>query len=289
MWPGDARVALWVSPNVEHYEFVPPPSATYSSFTRVPAPDVQQWGVRDFGNRVGFWRMAAVLDEFDIRATVSLNLSVLDHYPEVYQAMEERGWAYMSHGLVNTTALYDYTEVEERAFLRRTMEILEGHTGHKLKGMLGPALSSTLHTPDLLAEEGFLYTADWPIDDQPVPIATRYGRLVSVPYSYELNDRALGSAGDMGVWAARCKAQFDRLWSEGQDGGRVMCLALHPFAIGQPQMVHYLREVLEYVTGRDGVWYTTADEIAEHYLAHCYEDHVRAAEMLVATDRGAAG
>jgi peptidoglycan/xylan/chitin deacetylase (PgdA/CDA1 family) len=274
-WPDGARLAFWVSPNVEHYEYTPPEGQGFSIFSRLGStPDVQQYGVRDYGNRVGFWRMADVLDDFSIRATVSLNLAVLDHYPEIRDAMVARGWSFMSHGLYNTRTVYGYDEDEERAFLTDTIASLKRHTGQDLKGMLGPALSTTLRTPDLMAELGFTYHADWPIDDEPVPVLTSTGRLVSVPYSYDLNDGNVGLGSNLSALVAQCKAQVDRLWDEGATSGKVMCLALHPYAIGQPHTIGYLREILEYVSGRDEVWFTTADEIADHYLTHHYDEHM---------------
>jgi allantoinase len=274
-WPGGARVAFWVSPNVEHYEYRPPGGQAFSIFTRVPTPDVQQYGLRDFGNRVGFWRMADVLDRYEVKVTVSLNVAVLDHYPEIRDAMVDRRWAFMSHGVYNTRPIYEYTEDEERAFYADTVATIARHTGQDLKGMLGPTLSSTVRTPDLMAEAGLEYSADWPLDDQPVPILTRSGRrLVSVPYSFDHNDANPTLAFDLEPWADRCIAQFDRLWQEGEQSGRVMCVALHPFVVGQPHLVGHLSRVLEHVRSHEGVWYATADEIAAHYLAHHYDAHI---------------
>jgi peptidoglycan/xylan/chitin deacetylase (PgdA/CDA1 family) len=273
---------------VEHYEYTPPPQV-FSIFGRVATPDIQQYGLRDYGNRVGFWRMAKLLDEFGIRATVSLNMAVLDHYPDVRDAMTSRGWAFMSHGIYNTRALYGFTEEEERAFFQDNVESLRRHTGQDLKGMLGPAMSVTPRTPDLMAAAGLTYTADYFHDDQPVPILTSGGeKFVSVPYSIDLNDGNPGLNSTLSTLATQCKAQFDRLWREGEQSGRVMCLALHPYAIGQPHMIGYLREVLEHVAGHEGVWHTTADEIADYYIANCYEEHVDHARSLAATRAGGA-
>lgn len=271
-WPGGARLALWVAPNIEHYEFRPPPAGERNPWPRVPHPDVQQYSFRDYGNRVGVWRMTDLLDEFGVRATVSLNMGVLDHYPQVAELIASRDWTVMSHGIYNTRYLYDYSVDEEREFYRDNIETLRRHTGLELKGMLGPAISGTERTPDLMAEAGLIYHTDWIHDDQPVPIMVSSGRLVSVPYSYELNDAPLFAKHYGGEhFAQRCKAQFDVLYAEGEDSGRVMCIALHPFLIGQPHMIGHLRDVLEYIARHEGVWQTTADEIAEHYLEHWYD------------------
>ena len=280
-WPGGARVALWVSPNVEHYEYVPAFDGRRDPYPRSPWPDVRQYSYCDYGNRVGFWRMLDVLDRHAVRCTVSLNLAVLDHFPEVKDAMVARQWAFMSHGVYNTEYITTCSEEEERAFIRDNIERLKRHTGDRLKGFFGPSFTGTERTPDLLAEAGILYHCDWVHDDQPVPIRVRSGRLVSVPYSVELNDGIVLRTWCDGEYFARiCKAQFDQLYAEGAESGRVMCIALHPFLIGQPHRADHLDDVLRYILSHDGVWQTTADEIAEHYLEHHYEAAVAHAARL---------
>ena len=123
-----------------------------------------------------------------------------------------------------------------------------------------------------MAEAGLIYHADWLHDDQPVPIRVKSGRLVSVPYSIELNDVPVFLQHyEAEYFAHICKAQFDQLYAEGAESGRVMCIALHPYLIGQPHRIRYLDEILRYIRNHDGVWYTTADEIAEYYIAHNYD------------------
>ncbi|MBQ10743.1 MAG: polysaccharide deacetylase [Planctomyces sp.] len=273
-WPNGARVALWISPNVEHYEYMPDDDAARTPWPRTPFPDVQQYSYRDYGNRVGFWRMLETLDKYNIRSCVSLNVAVLEHFPEIRDAMVERNYDYMSHGIYNTRYLYTYTEEQEREFYRDTIETLKLYTGKQLKGMLGPAISGTERTPDLMAEAGLIYHTDWMHDDQPVPIKVKSGKLISVPYSIELNDSSLlrdnHYEGD--YFARICKAQFDQLYKEGAESGRVMCIALHPFLIGQPHRIKYLDEILSHIMSHDGVWQTTADEIADYYIENYYDD-----------------
>jgi len=280
-WPGGARVAFWVAPNIEHYEYLPPRNPSRNPWPRTPHPEVQGYAYRDYGNRVGFWRMLEALDNHSVRCTVSLNLAVYDHYPQIGRAMTERGWEVMSHGIYNTRYIHELSEDEEREFYRDCIDSLRRHTGSQLKGMLGPAVSNSVATPDLMAEAGLLYHADWMHDDQPVPLKVRSGRLVSVPYSTELNDVPVFlqhfEAED---FVAMAKAQFDVLYAEGEHSGRVMCLAIHPYLMGMPHRVRYLDEILDYVLGHDGVWQTTAGDIAEHFLAHHYDDFVAHAAAL---------
>ena len=281
-WPNDARVALWISPNVEHYEYMPDDDTARTPWPRTPFPDVQQYSYRDYGNRVGFWRMLETVDKYNSRCCVSLNMAVLEHFPEIGQAMVERDYDYMSHGIYNTRYLYTYTEDQEREFYRDTIDTLKLHTGKQLKGMLGPAISGTERTPDLMAEAGLIYHTDWMHDDQPVPIKVKSGKLVSVPYSIELNDSSLlrdnHYEGD--YFARICKAQFDQLYKEGAESGRVMCIALHPFLIGQPHRIKYLDDILSHIMSHDGVWQTTADDIADYYIENYYDDAVAHAAKL---------
>ena len=271
-WPNEARVAFWVAPNVEHYEYLPRFDGVRNPWPRSPYPDVQGYSHFDYGNRVGFWRMLEVLDKYRIRSTVSLNLSVLDRYPEIASAMFERGWDFMSHGFDNTSYMTTFSEEEERAWLLDNIAAFERHSGRRLEGLFGPSSSCTERTPDLLAELGFLYHCDWMHDDQPMPLKVKSGRLISVPYTMETNDGlVLRTSADVSYFARICKAQFDRLYREGAESGRVMCLATHPCWTGQPHRIRWLDEALSYILGHDGVWLATAGEIADYYYANCYE------------------
>ncbi len=272
-WPNDARVALWISPNVEHYEYLPPENEFRNAWPRTPHPDIQGYAHRDYGNRVGFWRMLEVLDKHDFRCCVSLNEAVLEHFPEIRDAMVQRDYDYMSHGIYNTRYLVGASEDEEREFYRDIIDTLKKHTGKQLKGMLGPALSNTEATPDLMAEAGLVYHTDWFHDDQPFPIKVKQGKLISMPYTIELNDVVVHAQGHEAEYFCQIiKDQFDVLYQEGAESGRVMCIALHPYWIGQPHRAKYLDEALSYVLSHDGVWKTTADDITDYYIENYYDD-----------------
>ncbi len=274
-WPDNARVALWVAPNIEHYEFLPPHNPHQDAWPRVPHPDVMNYARMDYGNRVGLWRLMEVLDKHNIRCTVALNMAVLEHYPEVRDAMVERDWAFMSHGIYNSHYLYGASQEEERAFYQDNIQTLKKYTGKQLKGMLGPALTNSENTPDLMAEAGLIYHTDWFHDDQPFPVKVRQGRLISVPYSIETNDGVMNRNGfEADYFAQVIKDQFDVLYREGAESGRVMCIALHPYWSGQPSRGSYLDDALGYIMSHDGVWQTTADDIADYYMEHYYDEMV---------------
>ena len=282
-WPGGKRLAFWIVPNLEFYEYTPPPARGRETWDRVPShPDVREYGFRDYGNRVGIWRMTEVLDQYPVRPTASLNLALLDHFPEIAALIRHRGWAVMSHGIYNTRFLYGMDEAQERAFYADNIASLLRHTGQRLQGILTPAVTNTARTPQLIAEAGLRYHADWVHDDVPVPIVVQGHRLISMPYSYDLNDAPLWDGRPYGgrYFVDACKAAFDRLYAESADGGRVFCVALHPYQIGQPHHIGHLREILDHVCAQPGVWHATGDEIAQHYLAHHYDEHVRQGEEI---------
>jgi peptidoglycan/xylan/chitin deacetylase (PgdA/CDA1 family) len=266
-WPGGARVALWVVPNIEHYEYVPERVRVRNPWSRSPAPDVLGYGIRDYGNRVGVWRLMDVLDRLGIRCTVSLSLAVLERYPEILREMEARRWEYMSHGYLNTRYHWNLTEDEERAEIALCQSVHERLTGRRMAGWFSPAASFTLATPDLVAEAGFRYYCDFYHDDQPCPVNVRAGRLVSLPYSMEVNDSIAWARGLEGpAFETMVRDAFDTLYAEGATSGRVMCVAVHPFIMGQPHRIRYLERALAYVLGHPGVWCATGEEIVDAYL-----------------------
>lgn len=268
-WPGGARLALWVAPNVEHWEYLPE--------NRPYRPDIPHYTRNDYGNRIGFWRMLDVLNKHDIRACCCLNLAVLEHFPEIRAAMIEADWSYMAHGIYNSRPIYGYSIEQERTYWADFIATVERHTGKRVKGRLGGGGGYTENTDDLMAEAGCLYHTSWIIDDQPVPIKVKSGRkFVYVPYSGQTNDAIiLFDNRDADTFFERVKDQFDTLYREGAENGRVMCLALHPHMIGRPNAARHLDRMLEYILGHDGVWATTADEIAEYFIDNFYDDFAR--------------
>lgn len=271
VWPGRARLALWVVPNIEFFEYLPNPGQTRNPWPRMPHPDIMGYGLRDYGPRVGFWRLAEVFDRFGIRCTMSLNLAVYAHFPEIREACEARGWDPMCHGFYNTRYNSSLTETEEREVIRESQAFFRDLTGRELTGWYSAAGAPTLQTPDLLAEAGIRYFVDWMHDDQPLPMQVRGGTLLSMPYSMDLNDgRGFREAPlEAEEFVRSVKDQFDRLYADSEETGLVMALPLHPYVMGQPHRVRLLDDLFDYILSHDGVWQATGAEIADWYRTHC--------------------
>ena len=288
-WPGDARVALWVAPNVEFYELDPPVNPVRKAWPR-PVPDVLTYSLRDHGNRVGHWRMMEVLDACGVRGSVSLNVAMCEHHPEIIKACADRGWEFFSHGIYNTRYCYDMDEAQECAIIEDAIETVKKHTGQMIAGWLAPALTHTERTMDLLARYGIQYTCDLFCDDQPQPVNVAEGRFISIPYSLEMNDIIHYNVnnGTPRAYADILKANFQRLYEEGAESGTVMCIPLHAYAVGQPHRIGPFAEALEYIAGHEGVWLATGREIAAHYLSNHYDEAVAAIGAFKQTHGGTA-
>lgn len=271
-WPGGARVAFWVAPNIEFYELDPPANPHRKAWP-VPSPAVVGYSHRDYANRVGHWRMMEVMDACGVRGSVSLSVAVCQHHPEIIAACVDRDWEVFSHGIYNTRYCYGMDEAQERAIIEDAIETVRDATGQTIAGWLAPALTHTERTMDLLAEYGLKYTCDLFQDDQPQPIKVKSGRLISMPYSLEINDHYGFFVYNMSPreYADTLKRQFDQLYEEGAASGTVMCIPLHSYLIGQPHRIGPFAEALDYITGHDDVWVTTAREIADYYYDHCYD------------------
>ncbi len=266
-WPDDARVALWVIPNIEFFSLEDRvPAAAGGS--AIEPPDVPQWATRDYGNRVGVFRLMNVLDRYGVRGTVALNSAVCAQHPAIIREAVAREWEFMGHNQTNTRRLNAVPADQEHGIIRDTLETIEAATGSRPRGWLGSGLQETWETVDLLAAEGCEYVADWPNDDQPYLMDLDDGRrLVSVPYSLEINDKPAFERHNRTAaeFADMIRAQFDVLYREGATSGRVMAIALHPYLTGLPHRIDAFESALSYITSRDGVWLATGGEIARHY------------------------
>ncbi|MDE3193825.1 MAG: polysaccharide deacetylase family protein [Chloroflexota bacterium] len=259
-WPNGARIAVWVIPNIESFALDEQIAGGSGK-----VPDVPAWSVREYGARVGVFRIMDVLRRHGVRGTVALNADVCDAYPEVVAATVDLGWELMGHGVTNTrrlNAVDDEAAVVGEAFAR-----IEHATGTRPVGWLSPGLQETWNTLEHLVACGAEYVADWAVDDQPLWMAAGRKRLVGVPYTLELNDKPAYErlARTPEEFGATIRRQFDVLYAEGASSARVMAIALHPYLTGYPHRIGALDDALRHVVAHDGVWLATGREIADAF------------------------
>ena len=264
--PGQARVALWIGINIEHFD-IGEENFPGSGTAKIIPPNVYDYAPRDYGNRIGIWRLMEVLDRHGIRASVLLNSDVCRHYPIIIEEAKRRKWEFMGHGTSNSITLNGKSAEEERRIITSTLEEIGSATGQRPLGWLSPALQETFDTPDILAEAGIKYVCDWCADDQPFPMKVKTGTLISVPYTQDMNDIPAFIRRNLTPreFYETVKDQFDVFYREGTEQARVMCIALHPFLIGQPFRIGWFDKAIQYIKSHENVWFATCMEIASWY------------------------
>lgn len=284
-WPGGARLALIFTLNLEYWELArdgaepmyPGGPATIPHPLPGNVADYANWTWREYGQRVGIWRLIDIFDKAGVPSTCTMNAMTGIERRRIIDAVNERGWEIVAHNYVQNELLSNYAHEpdREREIIRRTLDVYEETVGRPARGWLSSSLRCTPNTPEFLKEFGLLFHSDFLNDDQPYLIHTGHGPLVCVPYSNDVNDFAVFSRGAMTTAGALeiFKEQFDQLYLEGADSGRIMNLGMHPHVMGQPYRVRALREFIDYVKGFDDVWFASREEIAEWYLAN-HESHI---------------
>jgi peptidoglycan/xylan/chitin deacetylase (PgdA/CDA1 family) len=264
-WPEGKRLAVYLGLNLEHFSFGEGLGAELAPGG--PQPDVLNFAWRDYGNRVGAWRMKRMFDELGLPASVLVNASLYDYCPELVAAFVARGDEIVGHGVTNSERQGVLDEAAEAALIRRSAEAIERHSGQRPQGWLGPWISESHATPDLLEEAGFGYLLDWCCDDQPIWMRTRRGRILAVPYPQELNDipAIAFRRTPADEFADMIVDNLEEMREQAEGEPLVMGIALHPYIVGQPYRLRHLRRALRHIAElRDEVWVTTAGAIAAH-------------------------
>jgi allantoinase len=266
--PNGARMAFWVGVAVEHY-FIDRPGMSITPGSASFVPDPLNAGWRDYGLRVGIWRMSDIFQQHGVPMTALLNSDVCKHYPDVIAEGVRRKWEWVAHGHNNNLIHQGVSVDEERKLLQEMHATIRGATGSDPKGWIGPYLSETFETPNLLAELGYNHILDWCADDQPFPMNVKTGKMVSVPYSIEINDATLFLGRNLAGrdFEDLIVDQFETLYAESANSARVMALGLHPFITGQPFRSKYLERAIARIKKHEGVWFTTSGAIADWYVA----------------------
>jgi allantoinase len=262
--PGDARLVVWPIVNVEVWDIerpmprqvLPPPT----NVTRLP--DLPHWAWHEYGMRVGFWRLKDALDALGITPTLSINARVCLDYERIARAARDSGWEFMGHS-------YDqrpiHLEPDQRATIQKAVGVIREYTGKQPVGWLGPGLTETLSTPDLLAEAGIRYIADWVVDDEPCEIQTAHGRVLAMPYTVELNDISIMMVGHhpAAEFENRCMDYFERVYAESRERPKIMAIAVHPYISGVPHRIKYFERVFEAFKKQEGVLFWTGEQILD--------------------------
>ena len=268
-WPNGGHLAVYLGVNLEHFAFGEGLGAELAPGG--PQPDVLNHAWRDYGNRVGAWRLLELLDELGAPCTVLANSAMYGHAPQLMAAHRARGDEIAGHGRTNSERQSVLSEEAERALIAEATAVLAHHEGRVPRGWLSPWIAESVATPDLLAEAGYRYTLNWCSDDQPVWHRTRSGPILAIPYPQELNDIPAIVARKDGAeqFAAMIVADFDERLRQVRDGrAQVMGIALHPYIVGQPYRLAALRRALSHVLSpHPEVWLCTAGAIHDHVAA----------------------
>ena len=267
-WPGGARVAVWLMPLVEFFPLDMPLNVAPGGMTR-PYPDYWNYTLRDYGNRIGIYRILRALDERGLKASVAFNSRAAARDRFLVSQVIRRGWEVVAMGVdMGRIHQGDTGRDVETRWVQESVRTLRQATGATVNGWLSPALSESFDTPDLVVAAGIDYLCDWMNDDLPywmnvrLPAGAR--QVAAMPHGHEISDLKL--IGDYGHSATQYAEQvidyFDFLYREaGEHGGRILSLPLHPWLIGVPHRIGALERILDHVTARAGVWPATGAEI----------------------------
>ncbi|HEU4659801.1 MAG TPA: polysaccharide deacetylase family protein [Pseudolabrys sp.] len=265
--PNKARMVVWTIVNLEEWDPTQPMPRTVITPPAggSPMPDIPNWCWHEYGNRVAFWRFLKIYDDFKIPGVMNINGVAVNAFPEIVKACVERKWEFVGHGYTQR----NMQKVEnEREDIRKSAQVLLKATGARPRGWLGPGLTETWETPDILSEEGYEYVADWVLDDQPVWLKTRHKPIVSIPYTQECNDVAmmLIQHHKASEYYERAMDQFEQIYKDSKDSARVMALSVHPYIMGAPHRAKYFRKIFEKIRKKKDVLFWNGSQILDWYL-----------------------
>jgi len=279
-WPGGARIALILTFNLETWDLTKDTTKPYYAGGPSILPDILPGNVPDFpnhswreyGQRVGIWRLLELFDSLGVKASCTTNAVTFERRGAMTDAVLARGWELLSHNWEQGELLTDFAgdPAREREVVLRTLDQFEKFTGRRSKGWLSSSLRSTLQTADILAEYGCTFHCDLMNDDQPYLLRTLHGPLVSLPYSNEINDFTFITRKNYTTdqFAQALIEELDVLHAEGETTGRLMNVGLHPHVSGRAHRIRALREFIEHAKSLPGIWWATREEIADWYLAN---------------------
>jgi allantoinase len=268
-WPDGKRLAVYFALNLEHFAYGEGLGAELSPGG--PQPDILNYAWRDYGNRVGAWYMLDAFDALELPIAALVNSTMYDYAPQLVAACRARGDEIVGHGRTNAERQGTLGQAEEQTLIAEATARLAKEEGRAPEGWLGPWISHSHVTPDLLAEAGYRYLLDWCMDDQPVWFACRGGRkIMAVPYPQEINDipAIVARRENASDFADMIVDQFDEMRELSATRPLVMGVALHAYIVGQPHRLRHLKRALKHIARyRDAIWLTTPGAIARHCAA----------------------
>ena len=275
-WPDNARLALSVVVALEHMEWMPPEGSFQAAnlaggSAARPFPDYARISHREYGHRVGIYRVLDVLERHGIRPTIAMDALTASNYPYLVRHCLDRGCEIIGHGIsVSRMITGNMSEQEERDYIGESLHALTQATGEAPVGWMGPEYGESERTPSLLGEAGIRYLCDWANDEQPYPLKVPVGNLFALPVMLELDDVMAMAHRKVTIdrYAAMLRESFDEMYNDGTESGRALVLSLHPWLIGQPFRIGVLDEALGHMMRRQGVWAASGAEVVDWYRTH---------------------
>ena len=266
-WPNGTKLAVYVAMNIEAFSYGEGKGAAIAPPEQAMSHSIYSW--RDYGNRIGFWRLMDMFDDLQIPVQHQINTAIYDECPDIPERIRSRNDEFLGHGYTNSEEQGGLSEQKEKDLITECTATITKHEGKAPTGWMSPWLSNSETTMDLLQEAGYRYVMDWTMDDQPIWIKTRGGKILSMPYPVEANDnRGI-------VWYRYTSSEFtdmlidnfDEMLEQTQrDGHPLVCpISLHPFVVGRPYRIRQLRRALEHILKyKDRIWLTRPGDICQH-------------------------
>jgi len=267
-WPNGKKLALWINVSLQFFPLdqkgvpIKPPGGM-----TMPYPDLRHYSLRDYGNRVGIYRLLKAFDKYGVNATYAVNAELAKRVPYLMAALKERGVELMGHGW-NMDTIHHNDMDDEADIIKKSLETLSRYSSQEITGWLSPGRFESDKTPEHLVDAGVKYFCDWVNDDMPYEFRSQSGPLTAMPLSNELEDRfiLLSNLHSEQSYGDQIKDAADMLISEAHEqGGRVLGLSLHPWMMGQPHRIKVLEDILEYLMSKEEVWSASASEILAHW------------------------
>jgi allantoinase len=280
-WPNGAKLAVCLLVELGHYEWKPPegafdPPTHTPPHSMNPYPDYVTVTFREYGHRIGIFRMMEVFDRYNVKATVPMDAYTAEHYPGLVDECQNRAWEIIGHGITQRQAITSFmSEAEERDYIGRSIDALRKATGKAPAGWLSPEHSQSTRTPKILADMGVRYCCDLPNDEQPYRLHTPSGELFALPCMIEIGD-TMGHYNrklPLQRWVQMVMETFEIMCDDASETGLLLAFRLHPWCVGQPYRIKYLEEIVSCMTRREDVWIATGSEIIDWYRTQAHANY----------------